>query len=71
MAIDICKRVGRKIAALRTSKGWSQQLLADHAQISREHVVRIENGKKELGIRTLEKIAGALEINLGKLFDGI
>lgn len=62
MAIDICKRVGRKIAALRTAKGWSQQLLADHAQISREHVLRIEAGQKELGMRTLERIATALEV---------
>lgn len=69
MAIDICKRVGRRIAALRTAKGWSQQLLADHAQISREHIVRIENGQKELGIRTLEKIAGALEIKPKELLD--
>jgi putative transcriptional regulator len=62
MAIDICKRVGRKIATLRTAKGWSQQLLADHAEISREHVVRIENGQKELGLRTLERIAAALDV---------
>jgi putative transcriptional regulator len=68
MAIDICKRVGRKIAALRTAKGWSQQLLADHAQISREHVVRIENGQKELGLRTLEKIATALDLKITELF---
>jgi putative transcriptional regulator len=71
MAIDICKRVGRRIATLRTAKGWSQQLLADHAQISREHVVRIENGQKELGLRVLEQIAGALEISLTKFFDGL
>ncbi len=62
MAIDICMRVGRKIADLRTAKGWSQQLLADHAQLSREHIVRVENGQKELGLRALEQIAGALGI---------
>jgi transcriptional regulator with XRE-family HTH domain len=62
MAIDTCKRVGRRIAALRTAKGWSQQLLADHAQISREHVLRIEAGQKEMGLRTLERIATALDV---------
>lgn len=71
MAIDICKRVGLRIAAARIAKGWSQQLLADHAQISREHIVRIEAGQKELGLRTLERIAGALEINVGKFFEGL
>lgn len=67
MAIDICKRVGLRIAAARTAKGWSQQLLADHAQISREHVVRIENGQKELGLRTLERIAQALDMSPASL----
>jgi transcriptional regulator with XRE-family HTH domain len=61
-SVDICRRVGLRIAAARTAKNWSQQLLADHAQISREHVVRIEAGQKELGLRTLEKIAEALEV---------
>ena len=67
MAIDICKRVGLRIAAARTAKGWSQQLLADHAQISREHVVRIEAGQKEMGLRTLEQIAQALDLTPSQL----
>jgi transcriptional regulator with XRE-family HTH domain len=60
MAIDICVRVGRRIRALREQRGWTQQILADHAQIAREHLCRIEDGRKEMGIRTLEKIASAL-----------
>jgi putative transcriptional regulator len=62
-SVDICKRVGRRIAALRAARGWTQQLLADHAQISREHVLRIEAGQKELGLRILERIAEALGIS--------
>jgi transcriptional regulator with XRE-family HTH domain len=42
MATDICVRVGRKIKELRHAKGWSQQLLADHAQIERSHLSRLE-----------------------------
>jgi putative transcriptional regulator len=61
-SVDICKRVGRRIAAFRAARGWTQQLLADHAQISREHVLRIEAGQKELGLRTLERVATALNV---------
>ena len=68
MAIDICKRVGRKVAELRDRRGWSQQCLADHASLSREHIVRIENGQKEMGIRTLERIIKALECDIKELF---
>ncbi len=69
MATDICVRLGRRIRVLRTEKGWTQQVLADHAELSREHLAELEAGNKEVGIRTLERIARALEITLGSLLD--
>jgi putative transcriptional regulator len=63
MATDICVRVGRKIRLLRTEKGWTQQLLADHAELTREHLSELESGKKEAGLRTLQRIADALGIS--------
>jgi transcriptional regulator with XRE-family HTH domain len=70
MAKDICVRVGRRIRALRTERGWTQAMLADHADLTREHVSELENGHKEIGIRALEKIAYALDVNLHQFFDG-
>jgi transcriptional regulator with XRE-family HTH domain len=67
MATDICVRVGRKIRLLRTEKGWTQQLLADHAQLTREHLSELEGGKKEAGLRTLQRIADALEVTPASL----
>ena len=62
MASDICERVGRRIRALRRAKGWSQQLLADHAELERAHLSRLEDGRREAGLRVLERIAIALEV---------
>jgi transcriptional regulator with XRE-family HTH domain len=62
MATDICVRVGNTIRELRQAKGWSQQLLADHAQIERSHLTRLEEGRKEAGLRVLERIADALDV---------
>ena len=62
MATDICVRVGNRIRELRQAKGWSQQMLADHAQIERAHMTRLEEGRKEAGLRILERIADALEV---------
>ncbi len=45
-------------------------MLADHAELTREHLSELENGHKEMGVRALEKIANALDINLHKFFDG-
>jgi len=63
-------RIGRRIRVLRTERGWTQAMLADHADLTREHLSELENGHKEMGVRALEKIASALDVNLGKFFEG-
>lgn len=68
MATDPCVRVGRRIRVLRTEKGWTQIMLADHAAITREHLSELENGRKEIGLRTLVRIASALDISLAEFF---
>lgn len=71
MATDICVRVGRRIRVLRTEREWTQAMLADHAELTREHLSELENGHKEIGIRSLEKIAQALGVNLQQFFEGL
>lgn len=63
-------RLGRRIRILRTERGWTQAMLADHAELTREHLSELENGHKEIGVRALEKIAQALGINLHQFFEG-
>jgi transcriptional regulator with XRE-family HTH domain len=42
-------------------------MLADHAQIEQAHLARLELGRAEAGLLMLEKIAGALEVDVEKL----
>jgi transcriptional regulator with XRE-family HTH domain len=70
MATDICVRIGRRIRVLRTERGWTQIMLADHAGLTREHLSELENGHKEIGARTLERIAAALDVKLTRFFEG-
>jgi transcriptional regulator with XRE-family HTH domain len=46
-------------------------MLADHAELTREHLSELESGKKEIGVRALERIATALEVSLSHFFGGI
>jgi transcriptional regulator with XRE-family HTH domain len=69
VAIDICTRIGRRIRYLRLGRGMTQVILADHAQITREHLSELENGKKEIGVRVLERIVSSLGISLSVFFD--
>lgn len=63
----ICLRIGRKVRDLRTKKGWSQRMLADHAQIEQAHLARLETGQIEPGVIVLERIAGALGVETFEL----
>ena len=44
-------------------------MLADHAEIAREHLSELENGKKEIGVRTLKRISQALGVSLAVFFE--
>ena len=54
---------------VRDAKNWTQTMLADHAALTREHLSELEKGHKEIGIRTLERLAAALEVQLKQLFE--
>ena len=69
MPTDICQRLGDRIRQLRTERKWTQQMLADHAGIGQDHLSELERGKKEIGIRVLEKIAEALDVRLKQFFE--
>lgn len=66
-APSICIKVGKRIAELRNARGWSQRMLADHAQIEASHLARLELGQKEAGLLILEKIAHALGVSIIEL----
>jgi len=67
-APSICVRIGEKVRSLRTKRGWSQRMLADHAQIEQAHLARLELGQIEPGVLVLERIANALGVELFELF---
>lgn len=44
-------------------------MLADHAQLTREHISAVETARSEPGLRVLERIALALEMPVRDLID--
>lgn len=50
MTEDIKKTVGRSIRVLREKRGWSQEKLAEMADLDRTYVGRIERGEKIIGV---------------------
>lgn len=56
------------IKKFRTEKKLSQEVLSEKADISCDYMSEIERGKKVPSIKTLCKIADALEIEVYKFF---
>lgn len=62
---------GDRLRRLRLQKGWTQQILADHASLSRDSIVDLEHGYADPTLNTLKKLAQALEISVSDLLDGV
>ena len=63
--------LGNHIKKLRTEKNISQRRFALMVGLDRTFLSTIENGRQNVSIETLEKIALGLDINLIELFKGI
>lgn len=67
--MDIKQKISKRIKELRALKGFSQEELAARADIDRTYVNSVENGKRNISIVNIEKIAKALKIDLAIFFD--
>jgi transcriptional regulator with XRE-family HTH domain len=61
--------VGKHIQKLRELKGISQQDLAAKCNFEKSNISRLEVGRVNPTLSTLEKVANALELSLLELFD--
>lgn len=58
------KNFGKKLRDLRKAKGFTQEALAEKAEIDEKHLSRIENGKYFPTYSTLSKLLKALGTSL-------
>lgn len=66
---DIRILLGSRVRALRTQMDLSQEQLALKAGLDRTYVTSIENGKRNVSIINIERLAAALEHSLFEFFD--
>lgn len=65
----IYKLLGKRIKLLREKKGLTQEKLAEKAGLSLDFVGKIEVNINKPGLKSLIKIANALDVELKELFD--
>ncbi len=64
---DYNSKIRVKIKKYRKLRGYSQELLAEKVDRTREQINKIENGKQTIGLNTFIRIAHALEVSLEEL----
>lgn len=64
----ITDKVGSRIKELRKREGISQEKLAFKAELDRTYIAGVESGKRNLSIKSLEKILNALGVSFEEFF---
>ena len=67
------KKIGAKIVFYRKLRSMTQEKLAEEVGITPQYLSRIENGgyTKSVSLSTLMMIAGALDITMSQLMEGV
>ena len=67
----ITEELGNRIKQLRSNLGLSQEKFALKIGMDRTYYSSVENGKRNVSIVNLKKIADGLNVSLSELFEGI
>lgn len=65
----LLKNFGTTVRRLREARNWSQEQLAEHADLNRSYVGEIECGQVVASIITLEKLAQAYGLTAAALLE--
>ena len=64
-------QLGMRIRYLRNLRKWSQEDLALEANVNKNYLCDLENGRRNPSLEILERIADAFGISLSELFLGV
>ncbi len=67
--MDIKKKLGVRVKELRLHNGYSQEAFSHECGLDRTYIASLENGKRNVSIKNIEKIASALQLTLKEFFD--
>lgn len=60
---------GKKVRSLRKTLGFSQESLAELAELDRTYIGGIERGERNISLNNIDKIAKALGVSIKDLFE--
>lgn len=67
---EIRKTLGESVRHRRNQLGFSQEQLAERADLHRTYVSDVERGARNVSLDIIQRLAGALEVSMCRLFAG-
>lgn len=67
--MEIKEKIGKRLRELRTAKGLSQEKFSFECELDRTYIASIEQGKRNVSIVNIEKIATALGLSVSEFFN--
>ncbi len=64
-------KFGAKVRSERQKHGWSQEKLAEKADVHRTYIGMIERAEKNITLSNISKIASALNLTIEELFKDV
>ena len=68
---NVLIKFGKSVRKVREEKSWTQEELADNANLHRTYIGMIERAEKNITLINIKKIADALNVPINKLVETI
>lgn len=62
---------GKAVRGLREQRGYSQEELAERADLHRNYIGGVERGERNVGLENIVKLARALSVRTKDLFESL
>ena len=67
---ELLEDLGRKVRALRAGRGMTRKMLAADSSVSERYLAQLEQGRGNISIGLLQRVAKALRTDLGEMLRG-
>ena len=71
MQADVLKKTGLRIKTLRMERHLTQERLSNDIGMAQSYLAEVENGKRNVSLVNIVRIAKGLGVQLSELFEGI
>ena len=71
MAKDIKHAFGKRVRALRKSRKWSHEKMAEASRMHWTYIGQVERGERNLTLQSIQSIAKAFNMKVAELFRGV